>query len=142
MLTHDEKRMLYWAATHAYEVEGLILDQGAFLGGSAMCFAAALRNLGFSSQLIHSYDVFRLGSFEREYWFGPTGRGGPRPPGDITRPLYDANLRGFHDLICVHEGDILRESWRGDPIELLFVDIAKSSQIWDHILGHFSQVLL
>src|SRR5215472_4247441 len=81
MLTHHEKRMLYWTTTYAYEAEGLILDQGSFLGGSAMCFAAALRNRGFSSTLIHSYDRFRLGPFERERWFAEGG-----PPGDITRP--------------------------------------------------------
>jgi hypothetical protein len=137
MLTHHEKRMLYWATTYAYEAEGLILDQGAFLGGSAMCFAAALRNRGFSSQLIHSYDRFRLGPFERETWFAEGG-----PPGDITRPLYDANLRGFHDLICVHEGDILCEQWRGEAIEILFVDVAKTSEIWDHLVATFFPSLI
>lgn len=137
MLTHHEKRMLYWATTNAYEAEGLILDQGAFLGGSAMCFAAALRNRGFSSTLIHSYDRFRLGPFERQAWFPEGG-----PPGDITRPLYDDNLRGFHDLICVHEGDILFESWQGEPVEILFVDVAKSAQIWDHVVTTFFPSLL
>jgi hypothetical protein len=138
MLTHHEKRMLYWATTYAYEAQGLILDQGAFLGGSAMCFAAALRNRGFSSTLIHSYDRFRLGPFERERWFAD----GNRPPGDITRPLYDANLRGFHDLICVHEGDILCEDWRGEGVEILFVDIAKSARVWDHVVRTFFPSLL
>ena len=137
MLTHQEKRMLYWAAANAYEVEGLILDQGAFLGGSSMCFAAALRNRGFASPLIHSYDRFRLGPFELERWFPGGG-----PPGNLTRPLYEANLRGFHDLIDVHEGDILCESWRGEAIEILFVDVAKSSQIWDHLVTTFFPSLL
>jgi len=137
MLTHDEKRMLYWSTAYAYEAEGLILDQGAFLGGSAICFAAALRNRGFGSQLIHSYDRFRLGPFERETWFAEGA-----PPGDITRPLYDANLRGFHDLICVHEGDILLQQWRGGAIELLFVDIAKTAQIWDHVVKTFFPSLI
>jgi hypothetical protein len=137
MLSHHEKRMLYWTTTHAYEAEGLILDQGAFLGGSAICFAAALRNRGFSSTLIHSYDRFRLGPFERETWFGEGG-----PPGDITRPLYDANLRGFHDLICVHEGNILFQGWEGEAIEILFVDVAKTAGIWDHLVKTFFPSLI
>lgn len=137
MLTYHEKRMLYWATTHAYEAEGLILDQGAFLGGSAMCFAAALRNRGFSSTLIHSYDRFRLGPFERERWFAEGG-----PPGDITRPLFDANLRGFLDLICVHEGNILCETWPGEAIEILFVDVAKTARVWDHLVATFFPSLI
>lgn len=137
MLGPQEKRMLYWSAANAYEVEGLILDLGAFLGGSALCFAAALRNRGFASPLIHSYDRFRLGPFELERWFSGEG-----PPGNLTRPLFDANLRGFHDLISVHEGDILCESWRGEAIEILFVDVAKTAQIWDHLVTTFFPSLL
>jgi hypothetical protein len=135
MLAQPEKRMLYWATRHAFEAEGLILDQGAFLGGSAMCFAAALRERGFASPLIHSYDLFRLGPFEREAFFAD---GGP----DETRPLYEANLQGFHDLICVHEGDILLEGWAGAAIEILFVDVAKSSEIWDHLVRTFFPSLI
>jgi hypothetical protein len=103
-----------------------------------MCFAAALRNRGFASTLIHSYDRFRLGPFERERWFAVR----ERPPGDITRPLYDANLRGFDDLICVHEGDILAEGWPGHAIEILFVDIAKNARVWDHLVTTFFPSLL
>ncbi len=137
MLTRDEKRMLYWASAFAYGAEGLILDQGAFLGGSTMCFAAALRRRGFARPLIHSYDLFRLGPFERETYFAEG-----EPPGGLTRPLYDANLGGFQDLICVHEGDILLEGWSGHEIEILFVDVAKTARIWDHLVGTFFPSLI
>lgn len=137
MLTYWEKRMLYWTALNGYEAHGAILDQGAFLGGSTMCFASALRNRGFASPLIHSYDLFRLGPFELERWFSEGA-----PPGNITRPLYEANLAGFRDLVEVHEGDLLHVDWRGDPIEILFVDIAKSYLVWDHIVRHFFPSLI
>lgn len=137
MLTPDEKRMLYWTTANAYAVEGLILDLGAFLGGSALCFAAALRNRGFASPLIHSYDRFRLGPYELEHRFPEGG-----PPGNLTRPLFDANLRGFHDLVTVHEGDITRAGWNGEAIEILFVDIAKTAEIWDHVVATFFPSML
>jgi hypothetical protein len=137
MLTYWEKRMLYWLALHAYEAEGFILDQGAFLGGSTICFAAGLRNRGFASPLIHSYDLFRLGPFEVARFFADGG-----PPGNVTRPLFDANVAGFRDLLVVHEGDLLHRRWSGDPIEILFVDVAKTAVLWDHVIAEFFPSLI
>lgn len=137
MLNYWEKRMLYWVTLHAYEAEGLILDQGAFLGSSALCFAAALRNRGFASPLIHSYDLFRLGPFELQRHFPDDA-----PPGNVTRPMFEANLAGYRDLVEVHEGDILCQRWPGDPIEILFVDVAKTSRIWDHVVAEFFPSLI
>jgi hypothetical protein len=137
MLTWWEKRMLYWLTLNSYEARGLILDQGSFLGGSTICFASALRNRGFASPLIHSYDLFRLGPFELERFFGDSA-----PPGNVTRQIFDANLAGFHDLLDVHEGDLLNRRWPGDPIEILFVDIAKTYLVWDHVLEHFFPSLI
>lgn len=137
MLTYWEKRMLYWLTLHSYEAKGLILDQGAFLGGSTICFASGLRSRGFASPLIHSYDLFRLGPFELEHYFADNP-----PPGKVTRPLFDANLAGFHDLVEVHEGNLLNRRWPGDAIEILFVDVAKTAQLWDHVLEHFFPSLI
>ncbi|HEX5450576.1 MAG TPA: hypothetical protein VFW85_11025 [Gaiellaceae bacterium] len=137
MLTGREKAMLYWIALRAYEAEGLILDQGCFLGGSTVCFAAGLRSRGLAKPLIHSYDRFVLGDFEREHYFADGA-----PPDDRFRPLYDENLAGYRDLVTVHEGDMLAQTWPGDPIEILFVDIAKTSAVWDHVVASFFTSLI
>ena len=137
MLSYAEKRMLYWVTFSTYEGYGAIVDLGAYLGGSTICFASALRNRGFASPLIHSYDLFRLGPFELERDFS-----GGAPVGKNTRPLFDANLAGFHDLLHVHEGDLLHRRWPGDAIEILFVDLAKSYLTWDHIVKHFFPALI
>ncbi len=47
------------------------------------------------------------------------------------------NLRGYHDLLEVHEGDVEQHPWRAGPIEILFVDLAKSPGTWDYIVREF-----
>lgn len=42
----------------------------------------------------------------------------------------------------MHEGDILNESWHCEPIEYLFVDIAKSYRVLDHLLLTFFPTLI
>ncbi|HEU0143244.1 MAG TPA: class I SAM-dependent methyltransferase, partial [Nitrososphaera sp.] len=129
MLTHEEKRMLYYLALNYYSAQGAILDMGSFLGGSTICFAAALQQRALDETLIHSYDLFRLGQFELENYFKHS------PPKDLkTREIFDTNLKNYHSLLQVHEGDILSFSWEKGPIELLFIDIAKNYKVFDHIL--------
>ncbi len=132
MLSYQEKRMLYYLTLEWYSGQGAIADMGCFLGGSTICFAAALRQRGFTQPVIHSYDLFKLGEFERQKYFPDT------PPNDLrTRAIFDENLRDYLDLINVHDGDVLDFPWSGGPIELLFIDIAKSYKVFDYILLHY-----
>ena len=59
MLSNQEKKMLYYLALHFYSGKGEILDMGAFLGGSTLCLAAALKQRSISRPLLHTYDFFR-----------------------------------------------------------------------------------
>ena len=138
MLLPEEQRMLYYLAREHYSGAGALLDMGAFLGGSPVCFAAGLRDQGVSERVLHSFDLFRPGPFELERYFANTP-----PPDNSTRPIFDANLRDYFDLLVVHEGDLLHERWSSDqPIEILFVDSAKSFRTWDHIVREFFPALL
>jgi Methyltransferase domain len=135
MLTLDEKRMLYYLARHYYR-EGAIADMGAFLGGSTVCLAAGLKDRGITKPVIHSYDLFRAGPFEAEKWLDGC------EPGMRTRDRYDENVKDYTGLIEVHEGDVLSFPWSDGKIELLFVDLAKSYQSFDHIVSSFFPALI
>jgi hypothetical protein len=129
MLSTAEKRMLYYLTREYYSGRGAIADMGTYLGGSTICFAVALQERGHTGRAIHSYDLFKLSNFELERDFKDN------PPRDLrTREIFDHNLREYASLITVHEGDVLNFPWTNGPIELLFIDIAKSYKVFDHIL--------
>ncbi len=137
MLWTQEKRMLYYLAREDYRGEGIIADMGSFLGGSTICLAAGLRARAFDRPVIHSYDLFKLGEAERQRYFPEKA-----PPGLRTREVFDEYLKDYLDLITVHEGDVLEFGWDGAPIETLFIDIAKSYRVFDHLLLTYFPALL
>ncbi len=138
MLTLPEKRLLYYLASEYYAGQGAILDMGAFLGGSTICFAAAVAEREFDEPLIHSYDLFKLSNFEREKFFRDTP-----PPKDLrTRHIFEENLRSYSHLLSVHDGDVLNFQWEAGPIELLFIDIAKSYKVFDHLISSYFPALV
>src|SRR5437867_2506267 len=112
MLSYQEKRMLYYVALRYFIGRGAIVDLGAFLGGSTICFAAALKQRGFHQPLIHSYDLFKLGDFERERYFPQNP-----PPALKTRSVFDSYLSKYTELLRVYEGDVLGFPWTSGPIE-------------------------
>lgn len=137
MLWTWEKRMLYYLAHEEFTGEGVIADMGSFLGGSTICFAAGVRDRSFNAPPIHSFDLFKLGKAERSRYF-PDRSGNSLS----VRPEFEANLRGYMHLIKVHEGDVLDIPWGGGPIEILFVDIAKSYKVMDHIVLSYLPALI
>ena len=61
MLWREERLFLYHVARDLYQGRGEIVDLGAFLGGSAACFAAGLRDRRWGCDTrgrIHSFDLF------------------------------------------------------------------------------------
>jgi predicted O-methyltransferase YrrM len=138
MLSTQERQMLYYLARHDFVGEGVIADMGTYLGASTMCFAAGVRQRSFRGPIIHTYDLFKLGDSQPEVDHFP----GVLPVNSGTRPVFEANLREYLNLIVVHEGDILDETWDGDPIEFLFIDLAKSYKVLDHLLLAFFPALI
>jgi len=137
MLTYWEKRMLYYLGLEFFSDKGAIVELGPFLGGSTICLAAALDARDFAKPIIHTYDLFRLSSFERDKYFSQGA-----PPDDRTRHIFDAHLRAYSHLLRVYEGDILSFPWEDGPIEILFVDAAKSYRVFDHVTSSFFPALI
>jgi hypothetical protein len=113
---------------------------GSFLGGSTICLAAGLRDRQFDRRVIHSYDLFRIEPSESaaQRRFFPDAL----PAGNNSRPIFEQHLRDYLDLIAIHEGDVLTFGPIGEPIELLFIDIAKSYKVMDHLLLNFFPALI
>jgi predicted O-methyltransferase YrrM len=130
MLSYDERAVLHWAARTA--PPGAIVDAGAFLGGSALALATGAEG---REQVVHSYDLFRLDDGQQAW----LPEGFDLQPGDSTIDVVRHNLAPVADRVVLHEGDIEKETW-GDPISVLFVDVAKSwstgDAVWRTFLPH------
>ncbi|HZT21020.1 MAG TPA: hypothetical protein VFA23_16535 [Dongiaceae bacterium] len=136
MILDAECQLLHWLAARAYSGRGDIADLGAFLGASTEAFGRGARHnrkAPFGRRIIHSFDLFLCprDAYSKEL----IGHG--RAPGDSILDLYQDNVAAISDLVEVYPGDVLRQSWRGGGIEILFVDIAKTHQINDRLLEAF-----
>jgi hypothetical protein len=126
MLWREERLFLYHVARDLYQGRGEIVDLGAFLGGSAACFAAGLRDRRWGCDThgrIHSFDLFEYAPHHAP--FLPDFAGGP---GASTLPVFWQTVAPYEDSVRAVAGDICRQTWRA-PIEVLFVDFTQS---WVH----------
>jgi predicted O-methyltransferase YrrM len=143
MLSELELQLLRWSTHHYFQGEGEIIDAGSFLGGSTVAMAEGLSLNPIRSQQpirIHSFDRFTLKPEEltRSYI---------TPYKQITqagnfRAAYEENIRPVQDLVEVEEGDLGLYHWDGRPIELLFVDVAKTALLNEHLLREFFTCLI
>jgi SAM-dependent methyltransferase len=131
MLVPDELRLLHHLTDRWWRGDGAIVDAGCFQGGSTVALAEGLRrNLARRGRpeapLIHCYDRFEVEAWTIGTWF-PEGT----PPGTSFRERFDRNVAPYAALVQVHAGDIEDHPWDGGPIEVLFIDVAKSVETCD-----------
>lgn len=141
MISNAEKRILWHLASQMDHGDGAIADLGVWLGGSTLCFAAGLAHArkarGRAPVPIHSYDRFR---FRRGAYRKHMGRRATRLS-ELERPGIVKGLPGIKerlgaaaDMVEFHEGDFMAQTWPDLPISVLFVDIAKTPALNDHVL--------
>lgn len=53
------------------------------------------------------------------------------------RRAFDTNTRPLQKMICVAEGDVAKYRWDGRPIEILFIDVAKTAALDEHLIREF-----
>ena len=131
MMVPDERALLYaLARDHPFE-RGCIVDAGCFLGGSTLSFALGLRARVDGRRVpLHTYDRFVVDQETLDVY--PQWLEGLRE-GDEFRKRFDQILSEELALTDVHQGDILQERWGGEPIDVLFIDLAKSWKVSDHV---------
>lgn len=140
MLQSPERRFLFWCGRDVATGKGAVLDVGAFLGASAACLAAGLKdnpNLSEDQRKVYTFDFFEWGPYfkgflERE----DIGEGTDTLP-------YVRQLWGELDRYMVpYKGDVTAQRWTGDPIEILFVDFTQTWQHHDWVLHELVSKLI
>ena len=138
MLGLEERKLLYQLARYTYTGEGAVVELGAFCGASTCCLAAGMKdNPRAAGRHVDSYDCFiasepYLVEFIREH-FGETLH-----IGQSFASIFRRATAEFADLIEVHAGDLLDQSWPSTmPIEILFVDVAKTLALSGKVLTEF-----
>ena len=141
MIAPDESLYLYWLARSRYTGRGEIVDGGPLLGGSTVAFAEGLRandRVVNKAGRIHSYDLFEYTPFMKRLF-----RRSPEPSaGESLLPRFRTNVQPWAESVRVYPGDILQRSWPGAPIEILFIDVAKTWDIQRHLLREFFPCLI
>lgn len=144
MIGPEERRCYYWLGKNRLSGQGCIVDAGAFLGASTLCFAAGAAAGGrrdFEGRtLVHAYDYFKV----VDAYVGKSIAKDFRPIalGESYLDIFNGQTAKYSDLIHAYPGDFLTHRWHGDPIEILFIDIAKTAALNAHAIGEFFPSLI
>lgn len=130
MLSTHEIALLYALARDFYQ-NGAIVDLGPLLGASTWAFAHGLDEAGkIAPALIHSFDLWGTegpyNAFLKEV---------PRGGGGSILGEWMQTVLPWSEVCAPHQGDFLKWHWDGREIGILFVDIAKSWALNDHIVS-------
>jgi hypothetical protein len=140
MLTEAERALLYSLGRELDEGQ-CIVDAGCFLGGSTTALAlGASERRSAPRRVVHSYDLFLVDWSARTVYPDLIG---DREEGADLLPVFEEVVG--NDLLAyveVHPGDLLTHTWGGDPIGVLFVDVAKSWTLCDHVSHQFFPALV
>jgi len=138
MIGPEERRALYWLGQSYYRGQGVIVDAGAFVGSSAFCLAAGVahnttgtinRPCVFSFDYFKAVDDYVAKQISSD--FHPIGTG------DDYFDIFMDQIRKYTEFICAQQGDFLQSKWASGPIEILFIDIAKTQDLNSHLIREF-----
>jgi hypothetical protein len=140
MLSIEERQLLAWLTESYWEGEGAIVDGGCFLGGSTLALGEGLRanTSAPSDARIDVFDLFEVEPYMVDMYFEGKGL----RAGDSFRGEFDRATAQIADLLEVHDGDLAELGWDGRPIEVLFVDFAKSWSLNDVVIREFLPCLI
>jgi len=129
MLGPEEREALFWIGRNYCCGKGHIIDAGAFLGTSAFSLASGLAHSArdVSQSRIFSYDLFRA---DEEYVAAYIAQKfHDFRQGESFFEIYQSQIEKYAHLIVPIQGDFSKIAWLKLPIEVLFVDLDKSSSL-------------
>ncbi len=160
MISREERRYLHWLGRTQWRDVGHVVEIGPWLGGSTVCLAS-----GMSAG--HAAPRHRLHAIDNFLWRDFMSRMADLPlaAGDSFESHFRANVARFADRIAVHTMSLPDEAVEGDvettkvrsradesvapfawpasePIEILFVDGAKSWRGIRHLLATVRSTLV
>ena len=134
MLSEEEGQFLFWLARDYAHGTGAIADLGCFAGGSTARLAAGVAAAGRTDPVL-AYDHFTIQDHQKERYLYPAGVA-PFPGRDMLAAVQGL-LAPWRDIITFKPGDLLQTGWPGGPIEILFIDAAKTPDAADGIAAEF-----
>jgi hypothetical protein len=136
MIGPEERRALWWLAREVLR-DGAIVDAGSFLGASTFCLAAGAAASPHAAErkgpIVHAFDHFKAIDAYVAETISRQVR--PTAPGDSYLDLFMAQVEPHASIIRAVPGDFLQARWDEGPIDLLFVDVAKSEALNAHVVG-------
>lgn len=139
MLGGHEALLCYYLAKDGFTGVGTIIDGGSFLGKSAYFLAQGLRanpNYAPERDRIHCFDNFLVND-DLTIQFINSFSKRRLAVGDSTRDIFEEQVASVRAMVDVHAGDFHTVAWPPQPIEILFVDIAKSKSLCSRVLEVF-----
>jgi tetratricopeptide (TPR) repeat protein len=134
LISHEEQQYLTWLTSEQYEGWGAIVELGAWLGSSSVALAEGLRRRGSTAQ-IHTFDRF---VWEK---VAPHADVDLEPGADFL-PHYLQAIGDYAPWIDVRKQDLTDFVWDGGPIEILFIDSAKTWELTSAVLRGFGPSLV
>src|SRR5262245_4036641 len=157
MISGEERRYLHWLTATRWVDAGHVVEIGPWLGGSTSCLAE-----GMEAGARKRHRLFAVDNFVWRPFMAERARL-DLVPGDSFESVFRANVAAFGDrVVCVRAslpdeavaGDAFREETRDEgsaplfrwdpdePIEVLFVDGAKSWKAMLHLLAETADSLV
>jgi hypothetical protein len=138
MIGHEERRMLYWLSNCYYQGEGWVVDAGAYAGASAFCLAAGMSRSKVSGgplSRVMSYDLFKALD---EYVARAISNDFHKiAVGDSYLDVFKYQTALYAGVVDVFAGDFLEAPVPSAPIEILFVDVAKTPDLNRHVTTRY-----
>lgn len=143
MLSEEEGQLLYWLARDYAEGTGAVCDLGCFAGGSTARLAAGLvanPRTGGKPLEVHAYDHFSIQEAQKARYLYPAGIA-PFEGTDMLAAVRTL-LAPWAEGLQLHAGDLRQSALPEGPIEILFIDAAKTPETTDVIAHRFMPALI
>lgn len=144
MVGPKERACYYWLARNWLSGKGFMVDAGAFLGASTFSFAAGAADQGIRSfngqPVLHAYDYFKV--VDRYVGEAISRDFRPIADGESYLDIFKTQTAPYGDMIAIHPGDFLSHRWDGQPVEILFIDVAKTPELNGHAADQFFPSLI
>jgi hypothetical protein len=153
MLSYSERALLHEVVRTTWRGEGVVIDGGSFFGSSlaasaeGMLAGEALDDVEASTfpdgKPIHGFELGHLPApanpaVDRRRVFGDV----EYYLGDSFVPILEKTVAPYRDLVSLHVGDLLEQSWDGSPIEVAFIDVCKTIRLNAHVSREFYPCLV
>jgi len=135
MLSHEEKQYLCWLTAEQFQGWGAVVDLGPWLGSSSAALAEGLRRRA-SKAKVQSFDLFR---WEPSYMEAAAPM--PLRAGEDFLPVFLEETRDYAPWIDARKQDLMDYRWESGPIEILFIDAAKTWELTNAIFKGFGPFL-